>query len=160
MTTPANQVQVYRVFIKAPAQAVWEAITDGKLTQQYGYHGIDEFDLKPGGSYRSMANAEMQAAGMPEVVVSGEVLEVDPPHKLVQTWNAGWNADGPTRLTWELAEGPDGVTALTVTHDLTGAADTAAMVAGQVQDAGGGWAMVLSDMKTLIETGAGMYAQG
>jgi uncharacterized protein YndB with AHSA1/START domain len=156
MTTPTQNVQVYRVFIKAPVQAVWDAITNGKMTEQYGYRCADEFDLRPGGTYRSMANAEMQASGMPEVAVSGEVIEVDAPNRLVQTWNAGWNADGPTVLTWELAERPNGVTEVTVTHDLTGAPETATMVAGEVENAGGGWAMVLSDMKTLLETGAAM----
>jgi uncharacterized protein YndB with AHSA1/START domain len=157
MTSSTPNIQIYRVFIKASIETVWQAIVDGKITQRYGYQGADEFDLRPGGTYRSLANAEMQAAGMPEVVVSGEVIEVEPPVKLVQTWNAAWNADGPTRLTWELAEGPDGVTAVTVTHDVTGAPETASMIGGQIEGAGGGWPMVLSDMKTLLETGRSMH---
>jgi uncharacterized protein YndB with AHSA1/START domain len=92
---------------------------------------------------------------MPEVTVDGEVVEVDPPRKLVQTWRAGWNEDGYTRLTYEINERPDGVSSLTVTHELDGARATAAMVGGLDEDtgAGGGWAEVLSDLKTLLETG-------
>ncbi|MGH3327812.1 MAG: SRPBCC domain-containing protein [Streptomycetales bacterium] len=56
-------------------------------------------------------------------------------------------------MTWEIKEGDGGVTKLTVTHDLDGAPNTAAQVAGEVERAGGGWSEVLSDMKTLLETG-------
>ena len=94
---------------------------------------------------------------MPEVVVDGEVIESDPPHRLVQTWRALWNGEAFTRLTYEIKEGNDGVSCLTVTHDLDGAPETAAMVAGSVDGAGGGWAEVLSDLKTLLETGKPLH---
>jgi uncharacterized protein YndB with AHSA1/START domain len=155
MTTTTVTTQVYRVYIKATAQAIWDAITKPEWTERYGYGGRVEFDLRPGGAFRSIANEEMQAAGMPEVTVDGEVIDVDPPRKLVQTWRAGWNEDGFTRLTYEITERPDGVSSLTVTHELDGAPETAAMVGGLDEDkgAGGGWAEVLSDLKTLLETG-------
>ena len=96
--------------------------------------------------------------GMPEVVVDGEVVEADPPRKLVQTWRFLWDeelaAEGLTRVTWEIEEDDGGVTRLTVTHELEGAPLTAAQVAGvEAPEGGGGWSWILSDLKTLLETG-------
>jgi len=152
-TKTGETVQVYRVYIKATPDAIWDAITKPEWTEKYGYGGRVEFDLRPGGTFRSIASPEMQKAGMPEVVVEGEVIEADPPHKLVHTWRAGWEQEAATRLTYEIREGEGDVTVLTVTHELEGAPNTAAMVAGSVDGAGGGWAEVLSDLKTLLETG-------
>jgi uncharacterized protein YndB with AHSA1/START domain len=157
MTTTAETVQVYRVYIKAKPEAIWDAITKPEWTERYGYGGRVEFDLRPGGAFRSIASPEFQAAGMPEVVLDGEVVECDPPHRLVQTWRAGWDTEPATRLTYEIEELKDGVASLTVTHELTGAPNTAAMVGGRVPNAGGGWAEVLSDLKTLLETGSPLY---
>ena len=109
MTSALQTTQLYQVFIKATPQAIWDAITDPAWNSRYGYGGDGTFDLTPGGAYRCIANAEMQAAGMPEVVVTGEVIEADPPYKLVQTWDAGWNADPATTLTYEIAESAPGV---------------------------------------------------
>jgi uncharacterized protein YndB with AHSA1/START domain len=152
--------QVYRVYIKASPEAIWDAITKPEWTQKYGYRGIVEFDdLAPGGKYRFLAPAEMQAMGMPEVVVDGEVLEADPPRKLVQTWRALWAediaAEGPTRVTYDIEEDDGGVTRLTVTHELEGAPIHAAQIAStaRIQEGGGGWNFILSDLKTLLETG-------
>jgi uncharacterized protein YndB with AHSA1/START domain len=157
-TTTTDTIQVYRVYIKATPQAIWDAITKPDWTERYGYGGRSEYDLRPGGAFRSIASADMQQAGMPEVVVSGEVVEADPPRRLVQTWQPGWEQGESTRLTYEITEGESGVSALTVTHDLTGAPNTAAMVAGKVEGAGGGWSQVLSDIKTLLETGKPLYS--
>ena len=156
-TQTPKTVQVYRVFIKATPEAIWDAITKPEWTERYGYGGRVEFDLRPGGKFRSVASPEMQQAGMPEVVVDGEVLEADPPRKLVQTWRAGWEQEAATRLTYEINPGQGEVTILTVTHELEGAPNTAAMVAGTVEGAGGGWNEVLSDLKTLLETGKTLY---
>jgi uncharacterized protein YndB with AHSA1/START domain len=156
-TSTSTTTQVYRIYIKASAEAIWDALTKPEWTERYGYGGRVEYDLRPGGTYRAIADAEMQKAGMPEVVVDGEVIEVDPPRKLVQTWRAGWDQEPPTRLIYEITEGEGGVTSLTVTHELDGAPNTAAMVAGSVEGAGGGWADVLSDLKTLLETGKPLH---
>jgi len=157
MTTITDTLQVYRVFINAPAQAIWDAITQPEWTQKYGYRAIADYDLRPGGAYVGRADEQMQSFGMPETVVDGEVIEADPPHRLVQTWRFLWSdevkSEGPTRLTWEIKEGPGGVCSLTLTHELTGAPLHAEQVAGSVENAGGGWAYVLSDLKTLLETG-------
>lgn len=156
-TSTSTTTQVYRIYIKASADAIWDALTKPEWTERYGYGGRVEYDLRPGGTYRAIADAEMQKAGMPEVVVDGEVIEAERPRKLVQTWRAGWDQEPPTRLTYEITEGEDGVTCLTVTHELDGAPNTAAMVAGSVEGAGGGWADVLSDLKTLLETGKPLH---
>jgi uncharacterized protein YndB with AHSA1/START domain len=101
----------------------------------------------------------MRAHGAPEVAVDGEVVESDPPRKLVQTWRMVMDddmaAEGFTRLTYEIAEGQGGVTKLTVIHDLEGAPRLANLLAGgmEAEGAGGGWSWVLSDIKSLLETG-------
>ena len=66
-------------------------------------------------------------------------------------------AEGFTRLTYEIEEADGGVSKLTVTHELEGAPRLAALMNGgmEAQGAGGGWAWVLSDLKTLLETGKG-----
>jgi uncharacterized protein YndB with AHSA1/START domain len=158
VTQNAATVQVQRVYIRTTPQTVWDALTSPDWTERYGYRGRVEYDLRPGGAFRSVADEEMQAAGMPEVVVDGEVIEADPPRRLVQTWRALWNGEGFTRLTYEITQRGDGIVCLTVTHDLTGAPQTAAMTGGEVQEAGGGWAEVLSDLKTLLETGKSLFA--
>jgi uncharacterized protein YndB with AHSA1/START domain len=162
MTTQAETLvttQVYRVYIKATPEAIWDAITKPEWTQKYGYRGLVEIDLQPGGRFRFLAPAEMQAMGMPEVVVDGEVVEADPPRKLVQTWRALWDeeiaAEPPTRLTYDIEEDDGGVTRLTVTHELEGAPIHAAAITteARIQEGGGGWALILSDLKTLLESG-------
>jgi uncharacterized protein YndB with AHSA1/START domain len=173
MTTPTSTAvttQVYRVYIKATPQAIWDAITKPEWTQRYGYTGIVEYDLRPGGAFRTRASEEMKAAGAemgyetPDVIVDGEVEECDPPSRLVQTWRLLMDPtiaeEGFTRLTYEIAEIPGGVSRLTVTHELEHAPALAAMVsgAGEAEGAGGGWSWVLSDLKSLLETGKSFAA--
>ncbi len=166
-TGTANQVtanpvttKVFRVYIKASAEAIWEAITSPEWSARYGYGGTVEYDLRPGGAFRVLSSPEMRAGGAPEVGVDGEVIEADPPRRLVQSWrmcmDAAMIAEGFTRLTYEIEPGGYGGTKLTITHDLAGAPRLAAVLAGdfESQGAGGGWAWVLSDLKTLLETGS------
>jgi uncharacterized protein YndB with AHSA1/START domain len=159
MTETLVTTQVYRVYIKATPEAIWDAITDPDWTEKYGYGGRAEFDLRPGGSYKGFTSEAMRSMGSPDVAVEGEVIEADRPHKLVQTWRMVMDpemaAEGFTRLTWEIEEGKGGVTKLTVIHDLESAPKLAVLVSGAMEDqgAGGGWSWVLSDLKTLLETG-------
>jgi uncharacterized protein YndB with AHSA1/START domain len=155
MTTPtraAPTVQVYRVYIKATPEAIWDAITKPEWTARYGYTGYVEYDLRPGG-------AEAMGNTLPEVIIDGEVVEADPPRKLVTTFHMTMDpqtaAEPYTRITHEIKEGPGGVWSLTLTHELEGAPVLAAIVSGMWEDqgAGGGHAWVLSDLKTLLETG-------
>ena len=152
--------QVYRVYIKATPEAIWDAITKPEWTERYGYAARVEYDLRPGGAYRAYPGEEMaKYEGVPDVVVDGEVIEADPPRRLVQTWrmlmDADLKAEGFTRLTYEIAEGKGGVSRLSVVHDLAGTPGHAAMVAGTEQGpgAGGGWLWILSDLKSLLENG-------
>ena len=162
MTKPTVTTQVYRVYINASPQAIWVAITKPEWTERYGYGGRVEYDLRAGGPYRALTSDAMRSTGSPDVGIDGEVLESDPPHKLVQTWRMVMDQDmadeGFTRLTWEIKEGQGGVTRLTVIHELEGAPKLAALMDGDWEDqgAGGGWSWVLSDLKTLLETGSSL----
>jgi uncharacterized protein YndB with AHSA1/START domain len=171
-TETAVTTQVYQVYIKATPQAIWDAITKPEWTEKYGYGGLSEYDLRAGGAYRSLASEAMKKAGAemgfptPDVIVDGEVVEADPPRKLVQTWRMLMDpemaAEGFTRLTYEIEESAGGVTKLTVVHDLEGAPKLADMVAGgrEAEGAGGGWSWVLSDLKSLLETGKSIGVRG
>jgi uncharacterized protein YndB with AHSA1/START domain len=164
MTETSVTTQVYRVYIKATPQAIWDAITKPEWTQKYGYGGIAEYDLRPGGKYRALATEGMQSMGMPEVVVDGEVVEADPPRRLVQTWRALWDpelvAEGFTRVTFDIEEDDGGFTRVTVTHELESAPKHAAQVASvaRLHEGGGGWSWILSDLKTLLETGESSHS--
>jgi uncharacterized protein YndB with AHSA1/START domain len=164
MTDKAQTTQVYRVFIKTTPQAIWDAITRPEWSERYGYGGRVELDLKAGGKFVHKASQEMKAMGMIENMIVGEVIEADPPRKLVQTWHPVWTeesaAEKPTRLTYEIEEFSGGLCTLTITHDVTGAPSVGAMIPGRGDPArgGGGWPWVLSDLKTLLETGKRMAA--
>lgn len=157
--TEANSTtQMYEVYIRATPQAIWDAITTPQWTARYGYGGVSEYELRPGGAFRSRAPAHMAGVGVPEVMVDGEVLEVEAPRRLVQTYRFLFNDDmkseGHTRLTWEIEETQSGFCRLRVTHDVAGAPIMAAMVASPFSETGtGGWSWILSDLKSLLETG-------
>ncbi len=168
-TREPGTVQVYRVFIKATAEQIWAAITDPAWNQRYGYGAPGVFDLQPGGRFYSTASDDMRAFGakmgfsVPDVIVDGEVVESDPPRRLVHTWrmlmDPGTAAETFTRLTYDIFQGDNGVCRLTLTHELTGSPKTAEMVSGAMEtssaNGGGGWSWVLSDLKSLLETGSG-----
>lgn len=153
-------VKVFRVYIKATPEAIWEAITSPEWNGRYGYHSASTFELEPGGAFRAEASPEMRQFGAPEIVVDGEVLESDPPKKLVQTWkmhfDPAMSAEPYTTLTYEIEPETDALTRLTVIHDVTGAPIHAHQItpgASKLQEGGGGWAWILSDLKTLLESG-------
>ncbi|MDQ1644172.1 MAG: hypothetical protein QOJ50_356 [Cryptosporangiaceae bacterium] len=162
MTTQlTTSTYVNRVYIKADRDRVWAAITDPEFNRQYGYQCPGEFSaLEPGGRYAATPNDAMRGHGAPDVIIDGEIVEIDPPSKLVQTWRALFDpasaAEPLTRLTWELVEETPGLTILTVTHELDGAPATGAQVRGDRPDAGGGWPFILSDLKSYLETGKSM----
>jgi uncharacterized protein YndB with AHSA1/START domain len=157
-TTTENSVatQVYTVYVKAAPEAVWDAITNAEQTDRYGYRGRVEYDLRSGGRFVAHASDDMRKQGAPEELIVGEVIEADAPHKLAQTWNPLFGPpitdEAVTTLTWEIEEAY-GATKVTLTHELEGAPLTAGLVGGNVPEMGGGWAWVLSDLKTLLETG-------
>ena len=156
--TGVTTTQVYEIYIKAPPQAIWQAITSPEWTERYGYKGAIEMELRPGGSYRALANPGMKAMGMLDVVIDGVVEESDPPRRLVHTYRFLFSDvmkdEGFTRLTWEIAQVAPEFCCLTVTHDVSGAPVMASMVSSRFSEMGtGGWAWILSDIKSLLETG-------
>jgi uncharacterized protein YndB with AHSA1/START domain len=164
ITEQAVATQTYKVYIKASSEAVWDAITSADETERYGYRSRSEDELQAGGAFQGYANEGMRAMGSPEVVVDGEVLEAEAPHLLVQTWSPHFDlatsAEPATRLTWEIDRAGNGVTRLSVTHELDDAPLTAQLVGGFMANTGGGWAMVLSDLKSLLETGEPLTDDG
>nr|WP_240687277.1 metalloregulator ArsR/SmtB family transcription factor [Amycolatopsis suaedae] len=136
--------------------------TERQVSALADLKGTLDYDLRPGGAFRGLASQELKEHGAPDVCADGEILEVDPPRRLVQTWRMLMDddlaAEGFTKLTYEVEPAGDGVVKLTVTHELDGAPELAKVVSGAMESegAGGGWARILSDIKTLLETGAPM----
>jgi uncharacterized protein YndB with AHSA1/START domain len=168
MTTTQQGIattQVYRVYIKATPQLIWDAITKTEWTERYGYTGVVDFDLRPGGAYvvhateQFRAGAEAMGAQLPDVIIDGEVLEADPPWKLVHTFamhmDPATDEEPASRMTYEIVDMGNGSCSLTLTHELAGAPRLAMIVSGAAESegAGGGHAWVLSDLKSLLETG-------
>jgi uncharacterized protein YndB with AHSA1/START domain/DNA-binding transcriptional ArsR family regulator len=144
--TTTKPQQVYHVFIRATPQQVWDAITRPEFTSRYFYGSHIDPDLKVGGPYRSYSDP-----GQESVLVEGEVLELDQPRRFVHTWHALYDpataADPPSRVTWEIEPADGGVCKLTVVHD--GFEDENATY----KSVSGGWEWILSNMKSLLETG-------
>ena len=144
----AGATAVFEVFIKTTPERLWEAITDPEQRKRYSFGVETHSDWTPGSDYR---------ASVPGVVdiAAGENIEVDPPRLLVQTFNALWSDEvkeqGPTRVTWEIE--PVGSSCrLTVTHDQ--------LPPGANPELYGGWPMILSGLKTLLETGEQLDTPG
>jgi uncharacterized protein YndB with AHSA1/START domain len=134
--------QVYQVFIKAPPEKIWEAITTPEFTRKF-FHGA-----------AITVTADRVISRGPDGDLWGdeEVIEYDPPRRLVHGWRSLYDPElakeQTSRVTWEIEPGEDGVCRLIVTHDhLQGAPRTAASVSGP------GWMFVISGLKTLLETG-------
>ena len=164
MTTksPTSPNQIYEIYIKATPQKIWDAITTPEWTARYGYQGPAEYELKKGGAYRASASQAMVAMGIQGTLIDGEVIEADPPNKLVQTYRMLFSdaqrEEGFSRVTWEIAATESGFTRLTVTHELEGKPIMAAMVSSKFSETGtGGWTWILSDLKSLLETGKPMF---
>ena len=141
-------------FYPHPPNKVWVALTDRRALAEWLMP--NDFEARVGHKFRFQVDP-MPGCGH---LTMCEVLEVDPPRKLVQTWHPLWDesvvAEAPTRLTYDIEEDDDGYTRLTVTHELEGAPFTAgAVVPGpaRLHEGGGGWPWILSSLKTLLETG-------
>jgi len=152
VTTLVQDELAYHIFIQATAQDVWDALTRPGWTRKYGYRTLVKYDPRPGGIYLAYASGRRNGQRAQDLIISGEVLEADPPKRLVQTWHPIFDAraaaEPATRLSWEIHEEHTGLTAVTVRHECRGAPQTAALAAGA-----SGWSWVLSDLKTLLETG-------
>jgi uncharacterized protein YndB with AHSA1/START domain/DNA-binding transcriptional ArsR family regulator len=132
--------KVFEIYIKTTPERLWQAIADPEMRAKYTFGVGVHSDWTPGSSYegRSLAGP----------IVAGENLEVDPPRRLVQSFNALWSddvkAEGTSRVTWEIEPVEDSCR-LTVTHD--------ELREGAHGEIYGGWPMILSGLKTLLETG-------
>ena len=155
--------QVFEIYIKASPHVIWEAITSPEWNAKYGYQAPSHFELRARGKFEARANADMQRMGLPEVIIDGEVLESVPPRRLVHTYRWLFTAEskqeGFTKVTYEIEQTPAGFSRLTVIHDLAGAPTMAEAVKGKFSlQGGGGWNWILSDLKSLMETGKIMSA--
>jgi uncharacterized protein YndB with AHSA1/START domain len=144
-TMTAQTTQVYELYIKASPEQIWDAITKPEFTAKYFYGTRVQSSLEPGSPILYLAPDD-------GVMVEGEIVESDPPRRLVQSWHPlfdeAMRAEPPSRVTWEIEPQDDGSTRLTVVHDRL---DTAPKTAESV---GGGWMLILSGLKTLLETGS------
>jgi uncharacterized protein YndB with AHSA1/START domain len=132
--------KVFEIYIKTTPERLWHAITDTEMRSKYTFGAVITSDWTPGSRY------EGTGGGAP--ILEGENLEVDPPRRLVQSFRALWGEDvkneGTSRVTWEIMPVGDSCM-LKVTHDQ--------MREGANNQIYGGWPMVLSGLKTLLETG-------
>jgi uncharacterized protein YndB with AHSA1/START domain len=156
----ATDTQIFRIYISATPDAIWKAITSPEWTERYGYKGRTEYELRAGGSVVGHATKEMLDFGAPAIMVKGEVLEADAPKKLVHTFHAQFNpetiAEPGVIVTYLIEPEDSGLTKLTVVNDANGSPVTAGFLAGdsgQLSDGGGGYPFIISDLKTLLETG-------
>jgi uncharacterized protein YndB with AHSA1/START domain len=135
--------KVFEIYIKTTPERLWEAITDSEQRQKYNFGVGVTSDWTQGSSYEAVH----PGAGIS--IAEGENLEVDPPRRLVQSFTALWGedvkAEGTSRVTWEIEPVGDESCRLTVTHDQ--------LREGANDQLYGGWPMILSGLKTLLETG-------
>lgn len=141
--------KVFEIYIRTSPERLWQAITDPDVRSHYQFGARVESDWQPGSDYR------LAHAGASGALVEGQNLEVDPPLRLVQTYHAVWGedaaAEGTSRVTWDIEPVGDSCR-LTVTHDqLREDADPHLY---------GGWPMVLSGLKTWLETGQELTTPG
>jgi uncharacterized protein YndB with AHSA1/START domain/DNA-binding transcriptional ArsR family regulator len=141
--------KVFEIYIKTTPDRLWEAITDSELRRKYNFGVGVEGDWTEGSHYEGVTSA------MDGPLVEGENLEVDAPHRLVQSFNALWGeqvrSEATSRVTWEIEQVEDSCR-LTVTHD--------ELREGANDELYGGWPMILSGLKTLLETGETLTTPG
>jgi uncharacterized protein YndB with AHSA1/START domain/DNA-binding transcriptional ArsR family regulator len=134
--------KVFEIYIRTTPERLWEAITDSDIRSKY------QFGNRVSSDWTSGSRFEMSHAGAPGLLGEGVNLEVDPPRRLVQSMVALWSDDvkseGTSRITWDIEPVGDSCR-LTVTHDQ--------LREGANDQLYGGWPMILSGLKTWLETG-------
>ncbi len=149
LLAPEDTSAVFEIYIKTSPERLWEAITDSELRAKYSFGVGTESEWAKGSEYK---------ASVPGIVdiAAGENLEVDPPRRLVQSFTALWSDDvrseGTSRVTWEIEPVGDDSCRLTVVHDQ--------LQPGASSEIYGGWPMILSGLKTLLETGEELTTPG
>ena len=141
--------KVFEIYISTTPERLWEAITDPEMSAKYNFGASVDSDWTPGSRYEPALTRERM------ILATGENLEVDPPRLLVQSFTALWSEDvkreGTSRVTWEIEPVGDSCR-LTVTHDRL-----SEDAHGEIY---GGWPMILSGLKTLLETGESLTTPG
>jgi uncharacterized protein YndB with AHSA1/START domain len=139
---------VFEIYIKTTPERLWEAITSEQMRKRYSFGVGTVSDWTEGSEYRSAVPGVVEIA-------SGRNLEVDPPCRLVQSFTALWSEDvqreGESRVTWEI-EPVGSSCCLRVTHDQLSESANSELY--------GGWPMILSGLKTLLETGEDLDTPG
>jgi uncharacterized protein YndB with AHSA1/START domain/DNA-binding transcriptional ArsR family regulator len=139
--------KVFEIYIKTTPERLWQAITDSEMRAKYSFGVGIVSDWTQGSSYRAAAGA------MP--ISEGENLELDPPRRLVQSFRAQWSDDvkseGTSTVTWEIEPVGDSCRLLVTHSDLREGAN---------EELYGGWPMILSGLKTLLETGEKLTTPG
>ena len=138
--------KVFEIYIKTTPERLWQAITDPDLRKKYTF-GVGVYsDWTAGSRYEARATDLSVSPNAP--ISEGENVEIDPPRRLVQTFRALWSddvkAEGTSRVTWEITPVADSCR-LRVIHDQLRPSANDQLY--------GGWPMVLSGLKTLLETG-------
>jgi uncharacterized protein YndB with AHSA1/START domain/DNA-binding transcriptional ArsR family regulator len=140
--------KVFEIYIKTTPDRLWEAITNSEQGRKYRFGVAVTSDWTAGSRYQGKVSTG-------DVIYEGENIEVDPPRRLVQTFRALWGEDvkseGTSRVTWEIEPVGDSCR-LIVTHDQ--------LREGANDQLFGGWPMVLSGLKTLLETGEKLTTPG
>jgi uncharacterized protein YndB with AHSA1/START domain/DNA-binding transcriptional ArsR family regulator len=145
---PKTMEKVFEIYIRTTPEQLWEAITDPEQRQKYNFGAGVSSTWEPG------ERLEMRhpAGGL---LGDGEVLAIDRPWRLVHTMTARWGteveAEGASRVTWEIEQVEDSCR-LTVTHD--------ELREGANPELYGGWPMILSGLKTWLETGEVLTTPG
>jgi uncharacterized protein YndB with AHSA1/START domain len=138
MTAPEN---IYQIEIAATPERVWDAITDPQQTRKYFPGALSISDWEVGSRWTSESEEG-------EVYLDGEILEVDPPRRLVHTFRVVWDPtaalETPSKVEWEITQVRDKCR-LTMVHTGRGPAT--------MEYTGGGWNTILGGLKELLETG-------
>jgi uncharacterized protein YndB with AHSA1/START domain len=139
---------VYVTYIRTTPQKLWEALTRPEFTRQFWYGAVPECEWKAGSPWRLMTPDG-------RVADAGEVLEADPPRRLVLSWRheivPEMKAEGFSKMTWLLEE-QGGMVKLTVTHEMDRPASKF------IEAVSGGWPIILASLKSLLETGQSLEA--
>jgi uncharacterized protein YndB with AHSA1/START domain len=139
---------VYVTYIRTTPEKLWQALIDPEFTRRYWVGTWQECEWKPGASWRIM---------IPDgrVADSGEVIEIDPPRRLVLSWRNEFKPemreDGYSRLTYELEQQGDSVK-LTVIHESDKPGSKL------IEGVSNGWPLILASLKSLLETGESLEA--
>ncbi len=134
---------VYVTYIRTTPEKLWDALLKPEFTKQYWFGSWQESDWKKGSPWKLYA---------PEghLNCTGEVIEIEKPKRLVTKWlnesKPALKAEGYSQCTFEIEPAGD-VLRLTVTHEMD------LPKSKVLEGVGMGWPMVLSNLKSLLETG-------